>query len=559
MGEPDGRTTAALATAVGRAVAVLGAATRTLAGPTHAALARVRGTGTRWARHRAARAGGRLCGLLAVSAIGIALGVLLGGRVSQDVGPFHAEFAVKPALSGGAEVIIPPLGSLHLRTHAGPAHLVIRLGALDQVRTRAVVTDPNGVARASETAADDVARGVRRLALQVGGVGLLGGMLLGAMVYRSMRRVAQCGGLSLAILAGSGVLAVATFRTDAIEEPRYEGLLTNAPAVVGDARRIAGRYEAYQAELQRLVSNVGRIYSTISSLPVYEPDSGTTRVLHISDVHLNPTAWSVVQTVVQQFNIDLVVDTGDITDWGSEPEAGFLGAIAGLRVPYVYVRGNHDSALTAASVARQPNAIVLDNSVVMVSGLTVAGIGDPRFTPDKTTDAGDDGDAAEAAHRIVEAAGGHLADTIRSYGTQVDLAVLHDPASAPGLAGACPLVLAGHLHKREVRRLDPAPADGSPLKERTLLMVEGSTGGAGLRGLDNEEPLPLELSVLYFDRSHALQAYDDITVGGTGQTEVTLQRHVVKPDDKVPASPSPVSSSPESSSLLPSSPLPSTS
>ena len=106
---------------------------------------------------------------------------------------------------------------------------------------------------------------------------------------------------------------------------------------------------------------------------------------------------------------------------------------------------------------------------------------------------------------------------------------MHDPAAAAPLAGTVPLVLAGHRHAREVRELAP-PAEEAPTEtERTLLMVQGSTGGAGLRGLEGEHPDPLALSVLYFDEERRLVAYDDITVGGTGLSEVTLQRHLVGP------------------------------
>jgi predicted phosphodiesterase len=493
------------------------------------------------ATHPQARRAGRWLGVVAVALAGVVLGVLLGGAVSADVGPFRAEMAVTPSLSGGSEVVIPPLGSLHLHSHAGPAHLVVRLQALDQRRTKALVTDPSGLDRASVTAVEDLGRGVKRLALQVAGVSVLGAMALAAMVYRSMRRVAACGVTALAMLAATGVVSVTTFRASAVEEPRYEGLLTNAPAVVGDARRIAGQYTAYRTELQRLVQNVGRIYGAVSSLPVYEPDTGTLRVLHISDMHLSPTAWSVVQTVVQQFSIDLVIDTGDITDWGSEPEASYVASIAALKVPYVFIRGNHDSRLTAAAVARQPNAIVLDNSTATVDGLVIAGIGDPRFTPDKSA-AGNDPAAADATRELVLDSGRRLAATMAQLYRPPDVALVHDPVSAVPLAGHCPVVLAGHTHKRDVRRLDTEDAadgandggnDGgaSPPAPRTLLMVEGSTGGAGLRGLEKTEPLPLALSILYFDSSHELQAYDDISVGGTGQTEVTLQRHIVRPDD----------------------------
>jgi hypothetical protein len=80
-------------------------------------------------------------------------------------------------------------------------------------------------------------------------------------------------------------------------------------------------------------------------------------------------------------------------------------------------------------------------------------------------------------------------------------------------------VLAGHTHERRVSILD---------KTSTRMMVEGSTGGAGLRGLESEHPLPLSMSVLYFDHQRDLVAYDDITVGGTGLAEVSLKRNMIE-------------------------------
>ncbi|GII20738.1 metallophosphoesterase family protein [Planosporangium mesophilum] len=483
-------------------------------------------------RHRHARRAGRLLGVLAVAAVGMVLAVLVAGRVHADVGPFHARLAITPAVDGGTDVAIPPLGSLHLSSHSGPAHLSVQLEALDEQRTKALVTNPNALSQASSGVVEDLRTGVVRLIFQVAGVSVLGAMLLAALLYRSMRRVAAVGGAALAILAGTALVSLGTFRPSAIAEPRYEGLLVNAPAVVGDARQIASRYTAYRAQLQQLVGNVGKLYGAVSTLPLYEPDNSTIRVLHISDMHLNPAAWSVVQTVVKQFNIGVVIDTGDITDWGSEPEDSYVSSIAALKVPYVYVRGNHDSARTQAAVAKQPNAKVLDGGTVTVDGLTIAGIGDPEFTPDKSSPGNAPGGQDKGQLQLNS--GQLLANSILEMEHPPNVALVHDPAAAPPLAGRVPLVLSGHLHKREVRRLDN-PTGTKPDAARTLHMIEGSTGGAGLRGLEGKEPTPLALSVLYFDtKQHTLQAYDDITVGGTGQTEVSLQRHLIK-DDKGPA------------------------
>jgi predicted MPP superfamily phosphohydrolase len=497
------------------------------------------------ARNRRVRRLSIAMAILTVSLVGVVGGVLLGARTTADVGPFRAQLSITPSLTGDTNIAIPPLGAITLNSHDGPAHVAIRLGTLNQAKSEALLKDPNGFAVATKTVVADVTRGVVQLALRTLGSAVLGAMVLAALVFRNIRRVAWAGGLSLAVTAGSFGAAAATFHPTSIAEPRYEGLLINAPAVVGDAQAIANRYEAYSAQLQQLVVNVSRLYGVVSAVPAYAPDPNTIKVLHISDMHLNPSAWSVVRTLVQQFNIEVVIDTGDLVDWGSGPEASYAAAIGTLGVPYVFIRGNHDSGATAAAVARQHGAIVLENSVKTVAGLTIAGIGDPRFTPDKETSPHGSGDT-DATHHLVHASGEQLAATIRHYGHPVDIALVHDPASTDALAGTCPLVLAGHLHQRSTFNL-PRPADAPADAANTTVMVEGSTGGAGLRGLEQAQPLPLEMSVLYFNKDKALQAYDNITVGGTGLQQVSLERHLFKPahventssSPSLPTSPSP--------------------
>jgi predicted phosphodiesterase len=471
---------------------------------------------------RTVRRIGLALALIVVSLGGVALGLRFDGRVQQNVGPFSATFAVRPSLDGGTDVQIPPLGSLSVASHAGPAHMSLTLDSLNQARAEQLVKDRNGIAAASDSAVPDVENGVIRVVLQTAGVSVLGAMLLGALVFRRASRVAICGGIALVTVAASGAIAFGTFRASSIEEPKYDGLLANAPAVVGDARSIANQFSAYRDELQSLVDNVSKLYGTVNALPVYTPTPGTIRVLHISDLHLNPAAWSIIETAVTEFHIDVVIDTGDINDWGSTMEASFVDSIRKLKVPYVYIRGNHDSAITARAVAKEPNAIVLENKVATVDGLTVAGIGDPRFTPDKSSD-------ENVPDSAVVASGQTLASTIEKHDAgakadPVDIALVHDPASAGALDGTVPLVLAGHIHKRDVYEMPAVPGE-----QPTMMMVEGSTGGAGLRGLQGETPTPLEMSVLYFDANHVLQAYDEITVGGTGESNVMLSRHIVNP------------------------------
>ena len=206
----------------------------------------------------------------------------------------------------------------------------------------------------------------------------------------------------------------------------------------------------------------------------------------------------------------VIVDSGDIADHGSAPESVYVSGIGSLDLPYVYVRGNHDSAETEAAVRAQPNAVVLDGTPVQVAGLRFLGLPDPRFTPDQTTrEANPD--------ELVLQQTSQLAALAKIAQPPADVLVLHDPSSAELLEDAAPLVLAGHAHKR-----------GQWLQgEKTRVMVQGSTGGAGLRALENEKPTPVMLSVLYFDAStRQLTAWDDITLGGLGLTSAQIDRHI---------------------------------
>src|SRR5262249_35976988 len=264
-----------------------------------------------------------------------------------------------------------------------------------------------------------------------------------------------------------------------LAEPRYQGLLTLAPQAVGSARDLTERFSQYRAQLASIIGNLSALYTAAEGLDTFQPSSDTIRVLHVSDMHLNPEGFDLTEQVARQFHVDAIVDTGDINDWGTKLESSFVNRIADLRVPYVFVRGNHDSRATQAAVAAQPNAIVLDGGSREVAGLRFWGIGDPRFTPDKTNG---DTIAKEKADALAFAP--KVAHGLRaSEPPAIDVALGHDPTVASGLGGLTPLVLAGHWHHFAQRHIGDS-----------LLLVEGSTGGGGLRTLQGGHPLALTLS-----------------------------------------------------------------
>ena len=395
-----------------------------------------------------------------------------------------------------------------LGRHQGPLALQASVVELRPEVVRALAKDPAGFQTLGNRVGDDVRAAMIRLVLRaVLGALLLTG-ILALIAFRSIRAVTVC--LSLVIGAGvatAGATAL-TFRTTSLREPSYTGLLASAPTAIGDAQQIVQNFSAYRLALGQLVGNVVDLYDVGQSLPTYSPGKSTIAVLHVSDLHLNPAGVDLIRSLVGKFHVRAVLDTGDLTDHGSAAEILFAKSLGSIDAPYIFIRGNHDSVATVQALAALPHVRVLDNSVTEVAGIRIAGVADPRFTPDKTT-------RISPSDEVV-ASGEKLAQTVAAQPGFVSVAMVHDPLSAAPLDGLVPLVLAGHRHSRDMT-----------VQDGTLRLVEGSTGGAGLRGLEGEKPTPLECSVLYFDaESHRLQAWDEVTVGGLGTTSVTVERHL---------------------------------
>ncbi|MFD0786787.1 metallophosphoesterase, partial [Micromonospora azadirachtae] len=88
----------------------------------------------RWARR-----GLVALAMIIVTLAGVIGGTTLGGRVTGDVGPLRVQFQLSPSTNGGSEIAVPPLGSLFLDSHSGPARLTARLDSLDQKRAEALI------------------------------------------------------------------------------------------------------------------------------------------------------------------------------------------------------------------------------------------------------------------------------------------------------------------------------------------------------------------------------------------------------------------------------------
>jgi predicted phosphodiesterase len=445
---------------------------------------------------------------------GAALGLAVAGDVGARVGPFDTTVSARPSIAGYTAVRLAPLGSIALDTHDAPLGLELRVDELRLEDAERIARDPSVLESLEDDIANDAQEALLRVAVRALVVAVVGGCVAAFAASPGVRSAVSGAATGAALVTVLTVATAATFDTNAVGEPEYSGLLTVAPTAVGDLESVVDRFGEYRAQLGELVRNVATLYRTAQGLATFDPDDGTVRVLHVSDIHSNPQAFDLIELLVEQFAIDAVADTGDITDWGTEPEARLFDRIEDTGVPYVWVRGNHDSAATQRAVADQPNAVVLDGEAATVAGLRFWGVPDTRYTPNKDQPSGKDVEQDQA-----EAAAPRVAKLLAAdEPPAVDVVLVHDARMAASIGGEVPLVLAGHTHN-----------DREASIESTRLLVEGSTGGAGLRSLDGEEPEPLSCTVLYFDpATDRLVAYDRVTVRGLGETGARIERHVIE-------------------------------
>jgi predicted MPP superfamily phosphohydrolase len=510
-----------------------------------------RGTGPvgRWV----ARHGPRVFATLLVAFVGGALGSALTPGTTADVGPLQAEVRVVPSLDPGIQLLLPPAGEVEFDAYTAPVAVQARISRVDLDGARALINSPAQVRALGDTAAESLRWAAIRATLLSVGCTMLGAVGMSLLVWRrAWRRTAHVAGTVAAVLVATGCLAWTTAEPDRLAQPRFTGLLSQAPYIAGEVPSVLQRLETYRSGLADIVRSVTTLYATAGSLPQFTGDGdGTVTVLHVSDIHLNPLAFDLIDKIVQQFGVDVVVDTGDITTWGTAVESRTLARIGTVGVPYVFVRGNHDSAGTAAARATNRNAIVLDGGVAEVAGLVIAGIGDPVFTPDGNPEAAAlptsqqlGATPASTANTLHAQSVERLTSTVESWNTQhpdrpVDIAAIHEPVELDPLMGRVPMIFAGHTHSRATT-LDK--------KSGTAVLIEGSTGGAGItqRGLErlsDGKPLPLAASLIHVattgDRAGRPVAIDAITVGGFGLTSVNLERTVIRPDETPDLEPQP--------------------
>jgi predicted phosphodiesterase len=448
--------------------------------------------------------------LIAVLA-GLAGGWLAMHAFGQDVvrmGPF--EVRLESGFGRGQTVIaLPPLGEIRLDTHAAPLGVRATLVDVDVDGLQAEL-ESSPTSEIADAVFSDARSHAPRFALRLLGVATLGALGAGVLAFRrNWKHSAVATVTAVALVGGSMGFGWTTYRQEAFAEPTYEGTLELAPQLLGSAEELSERLDEFRVNLERIVVGASRAYTALDLQPVVGGDE--LRVLHISDVHLNTLGLDFAVQLARGFDVDLVVDTGDLTSFGTPLEEAIVDQMPRFGRPYVFVPGNHDHEALSERIEALPNGIVLDGEARSIEGLDIYGLRHPVFTEDQRQAV----DHTEFVDRA-QAAGERIIRDLRGLGRRVDVVAVHDDRMAEDLAGRVPLVISGHYHRARVRLVDG-----------TLFMRAGSTGGAGVNMFEADPPVPFSATILHFERGDRprLAAFDIIEQSPT-TGRFQIERHL---------------------------------
>jgi len=458
-------------------------------------------------------AGRYLVSMLTIT-IAAAAGYLVLIEASQTeftVGPVHAEIALRPAWHGKSIVDLPPAGTIEADTHSGPAVVRYSLKEL-AVAEASELTDPESPSRQElQNWQQPVRSQVRSMLLRVLFLSALAGGAICALIKRRWQW-----GIAGALAAMLTAMLVAgivwqTYDTGAFREPRYSGSLTYAPEVIAFSEETLANLDDYETRVPEIAESLYRTIGQLHQLPGALPEDDTIRIVHVSDMHGSLAAAKLVRQTVDLYQADFVIDTGDLTDLGTPFEAGYPSTYLPLPKPYVWIGGNHDTPTITAAMSGIKGVTVLDSQFADIGGVNVGGFPDPgsvNLSPNPLSDAQLTADAVRIL-KIVE-----------SQDPRPFIVAVHDPKQAARLPGRVPVVLSGHTH-----------SEGITVKDGTVFLDAGTTGGGGFRSFNGNGESPSSLQVLYIKKNPLkLVAVDSISIYGYSQ-EFTVTRRVFAADE----------------------------
>jgi predicted phosphodiesterase len=408
-----------------------------------------------WAGHRVGSR--RVRHVLAVVGLVVACGAA--GTSATAVAPataqtrhYQASVALDPnPFRSGELVATTAFGDLRLEFKG----VAPGIRAVPQVKANiAEVLSRPGVSLASlRPGPEELSAAIRDVAMAIMVRFALGSLAVVALMlagYAVLRRRPPPAGLVVAGLAAwvastviTGFSLYTTYQPDRQETFTSTGVLGTLQRNQGILSDVEARATQVTPYLRNLIALSTALQQKYDAAPLQSDTS--LRVLLVSDIHAG-NQYDLMRTIVEEEGVDVVVDAGDLVNFGTVEEAAateLFRGIASVGVPYLFVRGNHDANSPTDTalldrLAAIANVTLLqdglgDYTEVSMHGVRIAGFNDPRWFGDSGT--GSPAKQAPARAAFSAAYAGRPAP---------DLVVAHEPWAVEGLAGG--VLVNGHMH-----------------------------------------------------------------------------------------------------------------
>jgi len=409
---------------------------------------------------------------------------------------------------GLSEIIIPPVGKISAKTHKTPLKIGITLESVDMDFLRQIFEKPMAKNEIIEDAKERIYKVIKIFVVRLLFLSFVGGAFAMLLLHRKRPISYLRGGVTGLIIISTLLLGTYyTYDVNKFSNPSYKGVLKAAPWMMGLAEQALVKVEVLGDKLEITAQNLYRLFEKIDYLDPLGQE-GIIKILHVSDIHNNPAAYRFIQQVAVSFGVDMIIDTGDITDYGSPLEVNLIKRIENFTVPYIFVAGNHDSPDIIKAMKSLKNVKVLGGKVEEIQWLVIAGIHDPASVS---------ADMSPPSREAISEKINELAALINDK--NVNIIIVHNPRIAQKFVGKATLVLHGHDHQMKVKK-----------EGHSVIVDAGTSGAAGIRGLQTTKETPYTVAVIHLNKfkdNWDVQAVDTISVSNL-QSGFTLQRHVFK-------------------------------
>ncbi len=405
--------------------------------------------------------------------------------VSFSTGAFEFEASLKLWGKGRTFIYFPPLGKLVASTHMPPLdfHLVLKNIHSKELTELTKNISPEGF-WSGELFQEIKISMIKYLVFLLFLVFLLGmvSTLLWTRRRVSKKEMFLMGLINLLVLLMFFSAAFFSYNTAAFLEAEYQGVLEAAPWVLHVLQEGAGIIENIGIQFAEVVESISFLEKEVERNTLLDNNQDTIKVLHVSDIHNNPAAFDFIRRIVDTFNVELIIDTGEMVDYGTGLELELFSRFFGeINVPYIFIPGNHESMLVVEQLKKMENITVLEDGEIEIAGLKIVGLADPASSSIAPS---------VLDETLVEEKARKLAENVASSGEAAIIAA-HNPDSFEYLRKDGNLLLGGHQHKPFVKK-----------NKEYIEINAGTTGASGIRGIQN---LEINFSLVLLDFHYAKQ------------------------------------------------------